>query len=53
MTLRKFRKRNLKKLGIGIGLQPFYWQWGDVSLEWWSGQVMYACGPVRISWRGW
>lgn len=52
MILPRHRRHNLKKIGIGIGLQPFYWQWGLVS-EAWDSERHLAIGPVRISWRGW
>jgi hypothetical protein len=50
--LRKFRRRNLKKIGIGIGFCPLWWQWGKFTEEW-STERHLAIGPVRISWRGW
>ena len=42
--------RKWHMLACGIGLQPFWWQWGRVHGV--SG-TMLALGPLRIAFRGW
>lgn len=41
----------LRYLGFGVSLNPFWWQWGDVTaLGAWRNR-MVAVGPFRIGWR--
>jgi len=50
MNYRKLMRR-LKWCAIGVGLCPFDWRLGDVSLGWWDDQWMWSLGPVRLSVR--
>lgn len=41
-----------RNAAIGISLQPFWWQWGDVSRQFGGGRNhMFAIGPIRLAWR--
>jgi len=39
-----------KYLGFGLGINPFWWQFGNVSHQIDRGR-MFALGPIRISVR--
>jgi hypothetical protein len=44
------RMTRFKYVAFGIGCNPFWWQWGDVSWQCRTGR-MVAVGPFRIAWR--